>query len=206
MQTSAAQDAITTPRVSSDESVERTTVDRPGVSRGTSRVPALIRSTRSTGNCGRPSSATRRARWSSSSGTSRSPASGHSRPPTSSSRSTSAGRWARPSVSAPSGSSSGASSTPSRCGRAGRTTSAPRPICRRFSDDLKHLLVYQKGAFNSPVWFNCGFEARAAVLGLLHQLGQRHDGLDPHAGADRGHAVQVRLGHRLEPLADPLVA
>jgi ribonucleoside-diphosphate reductase alpha chain len=28
-----------------------------------------------------------------------------------------------------------------------------------FSDDLKHLLVYQKASFNSPVWFNCGFEA-----------------------------------------------
>ena len=27
-----------------------------------------------------------------------------------------------------------------------------------FSDDLKHLLVDQKAAFNSPVWFNCGFE------------------------------------------------
>jgi ribonucleoside-diphosphate reductase alpha chain len=27
-----------------------------------------------------------------------------------------------------------------------------------FSDELKHLLVYQKGSFNSPVWFNCGFE------------------------------------------------
>ncbi len=27
-----------------------------------------------------------------------------------------------------------------------------------FSDDLKHLLVYQKGSFNSPVWFNCGIE------------------------------------------------
>ena len=27
-----------------------------------------------------------------------------------------------------------------------------------FSDELKHLLVYQKSAFNSPVWFNCGFE------------------------------------------------
>src|SRR4029079_2083321 len=27
-----------------------------------------------------------------------------------------------------------------------------------FSDDLKHLLVYQKSAFNSPVWFNVGFE------------------------------------------------
>ncbi len=27
-----------------------------------------------------------------------------------------------------------------------------------FSSDLKHLLVEQKAAFNSPVWFNCGFE------------------------------------------------
>ncbi|HEV8210663.1 MAG TPA: vitamin B12-dependent ribonucleotide reductase [Vicinamibacterales bacterium] len=27
-----------------------------------------------------------------------------------------------------------------------------------FSSDLKHILVYQKAAFNSPVWFNCGFE------------------------------------------------
>ena len=27
-----------------------------------------------------------------------------------------------------------------------------------FSDDLKFLLVNQKAAFNSPVWFNCGFE------------------------------------------------
>jgi ribonucleoside-diphosphate reductase alpha chain len=29
---------------------------------------------------------------------------------------------------------------------------------RTFSDELKHILVYQKAAFNSPVWFNCGFE------------------------------------------------
>jgi ribonucleoside-diphosphate reductase alpha chain len=27
-----------------------------------------------------------------------------------------------------------------------------------FSHELKHLLVHQKAAFNSPVWFNCGFE------------------------------------------------
>jgi ribonucleoside-diphosphate reductase alpha chain len=27
-----------------------------------------------------------------------------------------------------------------------------------FSDDLTHLLVQQKGSFNSPVWFNCGIE------------------------------------------------
>ena len=27
-----------------------------------------------------------------------------------------------------------------------------------FRDDLKHLLVYQKASFNSPVWFNVGIE------------------------------------------------
>ena len=27
-----------------------------------------------------------------------------------------------------------------------------------FSDDLKYLLVQQRASFNSPVWFNCGFE------------------------------------------------
>jgi ribonucleoside-diphosphate reductase alpha chain len=27
-----------------------------------------------------------------------------------------------------------------------------------FGDDLTHLLVQQKGSFNSPVWFNCGIE------------------------------------------------
>ncbi|MBE3071823.1 MAG: vitamin B12-dependent ribonucleotide reductase, partial [Acidobacteria bacterium] len=27
-----------------------------------------------------------------------------------------------------------------------------------FSDDLKHLMLYQKASFNSPVWFNCGIE------------------------------------------------
>jgi ribonucleoside-diphosphate reductase alpha chain len=27
-----------------------------------------------------------------------------------------------------------------------------------FADDLKHLLVYQKASFNSPVWFNVGIE------------------------------------------------
>ena len=63
-----------------------------------------------------------------------------------------------------------------------------------FSDDLKHLLVQQKAAFNSPVWFNCGFEPVAAVFRLLHQLRRGHDGVDPHAGPDRGNALQVRLG------------
>ena len=29
-----------------------------------------------------------------------------------------------------------------------------------FEEELIHLLLYQKGAFNSPVWFNCGVEER----------------------------------------------
>jgi Class II vitamin B12-dependent ribonucleotide reductase. len=37
-----------------------------------------------------------------------------------------------------------------------------------FAEELTHLLVHQKMAFNSPVWFNVGIEHAAAVLGLLH--------------------------------------
>src|SRR5258705_392411 len=36
---------------------------------------------------------------------------------------------------------------------------ASEDALQSFSAELKHLLVYQKAAFNSPVWFNCGFEA-----------------------------------------------
>ena len=42
---------------------------------------------------------------------------------------------------------------------------------RAFSDELKHLLVYQKAAFNSPGVVQLWLREDAAVLGLLHQLG-----------------------------------
>ncbi|HEY7728188.1 MAG TPA: vitamin B12-dependent ribonucleotide reductase, partial [Candidatus Eisenbacteria bacterium] len=29
-----------------------------------------------------------------------------------------------------------------------------------FEDELTHLLLHQRASFNSPVWFNCGFEAK----------------------------------------------
>src|SRR5204862_2248049 len=29
-----------------------------------------------------------------------------------------------------------------------------------FRDELTHILLYQMASFNSPVWFNCGIEAR----------------------------------------------
>ena len=74
-----------------------------------------------------------------------------------------------------------------------------------FSDDLKHILVYQKAAFNSPVWFNCGFEKAPQCSACFINSVAGHDGLDPDAGADRRHALQVRIRHGHQPLADPLV-
>ena len=39
-----------------------------------------------------------------------------------------------------------------------------------------------------------------AVVGVLHQLRAGHDGVDPRPRPHRGDALQVRLGHGLEPL------
>ena len=48
-----------------------------------------------------------------------------------------------------------------------------------FEAELTSILLNQKAAFNSPVWFNVGFEETAAVLGLLHPQRRGHDGVDP---------------------------
>jgi hypothetical protein len=87
-----------------------------------------------------------------------------------------------------------------------------------FRDDLAHLMLTQKACFNSPVWFNVGVkeprgygwyydestvtikklkdgESAPAMLGLLHQFGGRHAGIDSGPGQDRGHAVQVGVGN-----------
>ena len=74
-----------------------------------------------------------------------------------------------------------------------------------FIDDLKHLLVCQKAAFNSPVWFNCGFEEKPQCSALFHQQRPRHDGFDSHARSDRGDAVQVRLRHWHQPVSDSVI-
>ena len=42
------------------------------------------------------------------------------------------------------------------------------------------------------------------VLGVLHQLGRSTRWIDPRARQDRGHALQVRHRHRLQPLQHPL--
>ena len=91
-----------------------------------------------------------------------------------------------------------------------------------FRMELAHLMLTQKACFNSPVWFNVGVkEARGygwvydkaadrdrqagtgrgapAMLGLLHRLGEGFARIDSGPGQDRGHAVQVGLGHGHEP-------
>ena len=74
-----------------------------------------------------------------------------------------------------------------------------------FRNELTDILLKQRAGFNSPVWFNVGIDAHPQCIRLLHQLGRRHDGVDPDPGQDRGHALQVRLRHRLQPLHHPLL-
>jgi hypothetical protein len=50
-----------------------------------------------------------------------------------------------------------------------------------FRDELTHLLVHQKAAFNSPVWFNAGIEQRPQLSACLpyHALVSTPKGLVP---------------------------
>ena len=53
-----------------------------------------------------------------------------------------------------------------------------------------------EGGVQQPRLVQLRLREEPAVLGVLHQLRAGHDGLDPDAGADRGHALQVRIRHR----------
>ena len=75
-----------------------------------------------------------------------------------------------------------------------------------FSDELKYLLVHQRAAFNSPVWFNIGVPGeRQQSTRLLHPRGRRHDGLDPQLVPGGGDHLQGRLRRRRQPVPHPLV-
>ena len=57
-----------------------------------------------------------------------------------------------------------------------------------------------EGGLQLPGLVQRGRGGAPAVLGLLHQLGRGLDGVHPRPGQDRGHALQVRLRHRQQPL------
>ncbi len=66
-----------------------------------------------------------------------------------------------------------------------------------YNAELKHLLVTQKAAFNSPVWFNIGVPGVPQQgRGVLHPPRRRPDGLDPQLVRRGGHDLQGRLRAR----------
>ena len=44
-------------------------------------------------------------------------------------------------------------------------TSPTKDAADTFEAELSHLLIHQKAAFNSPVWFNCGLYQRYGIEG-----------------------------------------
>lgn len=73
-----------------------------------------------------------------------------------------------------------------------------------FHAELSHLLLRQKAAFNSPVWFNVGVEKEPQCSACFINSVQELDGQHPEARPHRGHALQIRLGHGDQPLQRPL--
>jgi ribonucleoside-diphosphate reductase alpha chain len=61
-----------------------------------------------------------------------------------------------------------------------------------FSHELKHLLVYQKAAFNSPVWFNCGFEKAPQCSACF--INSVHDTMDSILTLARTEGMLFKFG------------
>ena len=78
-----------------------------------------------------------------------------------------------------------------------------------FEAELTYVLLHQMAAFNSPVWFNCGWhpggQPQEPDVGLLHPLGRRLDGVDPRLEHEGGPDLPRRLGLGDQPLEDPWI-
>ena len=75
-----------------------------------------------------------------------------------------------------------------------------------FSAELKYILITQRAAFNSPVWFNIGVAGvpqQASACFILSV--DDDDELDPQLVPRGGDHLQGRLRRRGQPVADPLV-
>jgi ribonucleoside-diphosphate reductase alpha chain len=69
-----------------------------------------------------------------------------------------------------------------------------------FEAELKAILVNQLAAFNSPVWFNVGFEEKPQCSACFI-LDRRQHGLDPRLDPARGRHLPRRLRGRGQSLA-----
>ena len=71
-----------------------------------------------------------------------------------------------------------------------------------FNAELKYILVTQRAAFNSPVWFNIGVKGvpQQASACFILAVDDTMDG-DPQLVPRGGHDLQGRLGFRHQPVA-----
>ena len=100
----------------------------------------------------------------------------------------------------------GGSSTRSRGGARRTATSPPTHDAQVFAEELTHLIVTQKAAFNSPVWFNVGVPDTPQQCSACFILAvDDHMSLDPQLVRRGRHDLQgrFRLGH--QPVQDPLL-
>ena len=129
---------------------------------------------------------------------------GRRTPPTSSPRSTSAASSARPtrehSVKQMIGRVSRARSP---TGAASAATSPPTRTPTTFEAELTHILLHQMAAFNSPVWFNVGFEESPQCSACFILSRRGHDGVDPRVEHQGGDDLPRRLGLGDQPVEDP---
>jgi len=81
--------------------------------------------------------------------------------------------------------------TITRWGRSGKYFASEADL-DAFSDELKHILVYQKAAFNSPVWFNCGFETHPQCSACF--INSVHDTMDSILTLARTEGMLFKFG------------
>ena len=74
-----------------------------------------------------------------------------------------------------------------------------------FEDELKAILVNQLAAFNSPVWFNVGFEEKPQCSACFILSIEDSMDVDPRLDPPRGDHLPRRLGLGRQPLAAALV-
>ena len=75
-----------------------------------------------------------------------------------------------------------------------------------FHAELKHLVVTQKAAFNSPVWFNIGVKGvpqQASACFILSVDDEMDSILNWYV--EEGDDLQGRLGRRHQPVPHPLI-
>ena len=74
-----------------------------------------------------------------------------------------------------------------------------------FEAELTYILLHQLAAFNSPVWFNVGFEENPQCSACFILSVRRHDGVDPRLEHQGGQDLPRWVRLRDQPVEHPRV-